>query len=342
MSKAGNTLELTVAVNAVRAAARVTSRVQAELTTLQVRAKSDASPVSVGDYAAQAVVRRMLCEALGPELPLVAEESSAALANESSDFLRQLTDVVRMEWPEAEPDSVVQAVGANPADGKRASYWTLDPIDGTKGFLRNEHYAIALARIEEGQVTLAVLGCPRLDPAGRSASPSPRGAVLYVEKPGAVRIEPLDAPGEGLNSGVPESSGTHGGRELVPVPASPEGPIRLAKSVERSHADWSRYGSVLGRAEVEVQPVPADGQVKYALLALGLADVYLRVPRSAYREKVWDHAAGTLVAGQVGHRVSDLKGRPLDFGMPPHLPNPGGGLLIAPPGLHERLVRRSA
>jgi len=42
------------------------------------------------------------------------------------------------------------------------SLWTLDPIDGTKGFLRREQYAIALAFIRDGRVELGVLGCPEL------------------------------------------------------------------------------------------------------------------------------------------------------------------------------------
>ena len=41
-------------------------------------------------------------------------------------------------------------------------YWTLDPIDGTKGFIRGDQYAIALALIEQGQVKVGVLGCPSL------------------------------------------------------------------------------------------------------------------------------------------------------------------------------------
>ena len=51
------------------------------------------------------------------------------------------------------------------ADGGR--YWTLDPIDGTKGFLRGEQYAVALALIEGGEVVVGLLGCPNLpDAAG--------------------------------------------------------------------------------------------------------------------------------------------------------------------------------
>lgn len=40
--------------------------------------------------------------------------------------------------------------------------WTVDPIDGTKGFLRRDQYAICLALIIDGHVQLGVMGCPNL------------------------------------------------------------------------------------------------------------------------------------------------------------------------------------
>lgn len=330
MAQGGWTRELTVAVEAVRAAGRLTSRVQAELTADQVRTKRDQSPVSVGDYAAQIIIQRTLGRSLGSDAAVVAEETSEALAAEGPDFLRGLTEVVRTEWPEADPEAVLGAVGAHPLAGARASratYWALDPIDGTKGFLRDAHYAISLARVDGGRVTLAVLGCPRLDPSGVSAMPSSRGAVLFAEGAGPVWVAPLDGEGRA-------------GRSLPAVAVEPEGPIRVAKSVEKAHADGPRYRGILAKARRAVKPVPADGQVKYALLALGLADAYLRVPRPGYREKVWDHAAGALVAQAAGYTVSDLSGGPLDFGAPPNLSH-GGGLLVAPPVLHARLIGRA-
>jgi 3'(2'), 5'-bisphosphate nucleotidase len=46
--------------------------------------------------------------------------------------------------------------------GAKGRFWTLDPIDGTKGFLRGEQFAVCLALIVDGQVQLGVLGCPNL------------------------------------------------------------------------------------------------------------------------------------------------------------------------------------
>ena len=45
--------------------------------------------------------------------------------------------------------------------------WTIDPIDGTKGFLRGEQYAVCLSLIVDSKVQVGVIGCPNLpiDPA---------------------------------------------------------------------------------------------------------------------------------------------------------------------------------
>ena len=57
-----------------------------------------------------------------------------------------------------------------------------------------------------------------------------------------------------------------------------------------------------------------DSQAKYAVVARGEADIYLRLPtRADYREKIWDHAAGHLIVAEAGGVVTDIAGRPLEF-----------------------------
>jgi len=57
----------------------------------------------------------------------------------------------------------------------------LDPIDGTKGFLRGEQYAVALGLIDDGEVVLGVLGCPEL-PIEAARRDSCRGSLVIAEK----------------------------------------------------------------------------------------------------------------------------------------------------------------
>lgn len=56
--------------------------------------------------------------------------------------------------------------------------WTLDPIDGTKGFLRGGQYAVCLALVVDSVVQLGVMGCPNLPIS--SSDPDGQKGCLFV------------------------------------------------------------------------------------------------------------------------------------------------------------------
>ena len=62
--------------------------------------------------------------------------------------------------------------------------WTIDPIDGTKGFLRGEQYAVCLALIVDAQVKVGVIGCPNMPPAdpplSTTGNPEERGCIFVA------------------------------------------------------------------------------------------------------------------------------------------------------------------
>jgi 3'(2'), 5'-bisphosphate nucleotidase len=59
-----------------------------------------------------------------------------------------------------------------------------------------------------------------------------------------------------------------------------------------------------------------DSQAKYGIVARGEATLYLRVPSPSepgYKENIWDHAAGSIIAEEAGGKVTDTFGNLLDF-----------------------------
>jgi 3'(2'), 5'-bisphosphate nucleotidase len=177
------------------------------------------------------------------------------------------------------------------------AFWTLDPIDGTKGFLRGEQYAVALGLLEDGAVTLGVLGCPNLEgPDGRP------GALLAAVRGEGAWVLPLAGDGVGDRkpirvADVTETAGA-----------------RFCESVESGHSDQDQSSQIAAELGITAEPVRVDSQAKYAIVAQGLASIYLRLPtRKDYREKIWDHAAGSIVVEEAGGRVTDVTGAPLDF-----------------------------
>lgn len=292
------------AIDAVREAALLTRRVQAEMVTDALE-KGDKSPVTVGDFAAQAIVGKRLAEASAADGfcgVLVGEESAADLRTPAgAATLEQVTQFVRTVVPEATPEAVCDWIDRGGADAGDA-YWTLDPIDGTKGFLRGDQYAIALAYVEVGRVRLGVLGCPEL----QSATAPARGGVgslLVAVRGEGVRCQPLDG-----SSQVWE--------RLVVSPESDPAGTRMLRSVEKGHTNLGAIDHLATAMGVTADPVGMDSQAKYAVLAAGGGEMLVRLlseDRPNYREKVWDQAAGSIVIEEAGGRVTDLDGKPLDF-----------------------------
>jgi 3'(2'), 5'-bisphosphate nucleotidase len=179
-------------------------------------------------------------------------------------------------------------------------FWTLDPIDGTKGFLRNDQYAVALALIEEGEVKVAALACPamslRLDDPG-----SPIGVVFVAVRGHGAAMAPLHS-----DSFVP----IHVTRE------TDQAGMRFAESVEAAHGDQGRQERIAQAIGITHSSLRMDSQAKYGIVARGDAALYLRLPSPKapdYRENIWDHAAGALIVEEAGGRVTDMRGQPLDF-----------------------------
>ncbi|MCA9064994.1 MAG: 3'(2'),5'-bisphosphate nucleotidase, partial [Planctomycetaceae bacterium] len=160
--------ELQTGLEAVRQAAVVCRNVQAAIQPESLD-KKDKSPVTVADFASQAIVCRAL-QAAFPDDPVIGEEGAAELRKADGDaFLSRVVAEIRALEIAASADQVCDWIDRGGLQEYRPRFWTLDPIDGTKGFLRKEQYAISLALIVDGRIEVGILGCPNLPV--NSASP---------------------------------------------------------------------------------------------------------------------------------------------------------------------------
>ncbi len=260
--------------------------------------KEDLSPVTVGDFAIQAMAGRRLRAAF-PDIPLVAEEDSAELRTaDSAAVLEAVTRHVSHLEQDATPDTVCEWIdvgGAEPGD----VFWTLDPIDGTKGFLRGGQYAVALALVEQGKSVLGGLACPGLNPDGAPGA----GMIALALRGAGAWTAPMDDPSAPW-------------QRLHVSPCANPVLARMMRSFEAGHTNTDQTDAIAGAMGMNTEPVPMDSQAKYAALAAGRAEMLIRLlspKRMDYKEKIWDQAAGTIVLEEAGGRVSDLYGKPLDF-----------------------------
>lgn len=315
-------VELRSGLEAVRAAARVCRAVQQRLVTAEALEKKDKSPVTVADFASQAIVCQRL-EAAFPEDLLVGEEGSAELRDGSQVPLRDaVVREVAAEVPGAPgADAVLDWIDRGAADGSSDRYWTLDPIDGTKGFLRGEQYAVALGLLEGSQVMVGFLGCPNL-PDGSGG----QGALFA-----AVR-------GQGARAYSLWDEGDQNGREIRVSDIRDTSEARFCESVESAHSNQEEAAEIARQLGITQEPFRIDSQCKYASVARADASVYLRMPtRADYREKIWDHAGGMIVVEEAGGRVTDVNGSDLDFSHGRTLEENRGIVATCGP-IHDRVI----
>lgn len=222
-----------------------------------VVSKDDASPLTRADIAAHHIISEGLAR-LTPDWPLLSEEA----ADISWDTRRQ--------WQR---------------------YWLVDPLDGTKEFIkRNGEFTVNIALIEYGVPVLGVVYAPVLD-------------WLYA----GVR-------GVGASKQTPEGT-QH--IQVVPVQQG-TGTLRVVASRTHRGAALDAWLVDAGRQFASVEIVSMGSSLKICLVAEGRADVY---PRLAPTSE-WDTAAAQAVLEASGGGLVDLLGKELRYGCKAELLNP--------------------
>ncbi|MRT13056.1 3'(2'),5'-bisphosphate nucleotidase CysQ [Enterobacteriaceae bacterium RIT711] len=215
---------------------------------LEATQKSDDSPVTAADIAAHTIILQGL-QTLTPEIPVLSEEDPQ-------------TWETRQSWDR---------------------YWLVDPLDGTKEFLkRNGEFTVNIALIEKGKAVLGVVYAPVLN-------------VMYSAAEGKAWKE---------ENGVRNQIHVRDARPPLVV-------------ISRSHGDdeLKEYLHQLG----EHQTTSIGSSLKFCLVAEGQAQLYPRFGPT----NIWDTAAGHAVAAAAGAHVHDWQGKSLDYTPRESFLNPG-------------------
>ncbi|MCU0614283.1 MAG: 3'(2'),5'-bisphosphate nucleotidase [Desulfobacterales bacterium] len=316
--------ELTVAISAVQKASRICKMVSESSSPISSVQKEDHSPVSIADLASQALITLALRDYY-PGDPIVGEEEAKTI-QQHEHLGNKVLDLIQKETHTLNLETLLEIMdyGSKSFDSNKR-FWTVDPIDGTKGFLRGDQFAVALALLEQGQVVLGVLGCPNM--AINSTESQNRGVLLYAVKGHGAFMMHLN----GQNT-----------QKVFVDSISKVTMARFCESVEINHASHDQHQKIADALGITASPCRMDSQVKYAALARGQASIYLRLPRKKdYREKIWDHAAGSIIVEEAGGKVTDFKGNPLQFNLGKNLEN-NIGILATNKHLHTQVLEAIA
>ncbi|KAI1434727.1 hypothetical protein GGR50DRAFT_660557 [Xylaria sp. CBS 124048] len=337
--------ELEIAQLAVQRAAILTKRVFHEKAKGTV-SKDDKSPVTIGDFGAQALIIAALKHNF-PDDEIVAEEEAAQL-REDANLRTTIWDLVKGTVL-SDANSEAALGGAiksedellafidygNSKGGAKGRIWAIDPIDGTKGFLRGGQYAVCLALMVDGDVKVGVLGCPNLPiddaaplSAGMESGQTDEGRGCLFS--GVLGQGATSRP---LTTGALASSQSISMKAITHIPNA-----TFCESVEAGHSSHGDQAEIAKKLGITNPSVRMDSQAKYASIARGAGDIYLRLPVSAtYQEKIWDHAAGDLIVREAGGAVTDIHGKRLDFSIGRTLMN-NKGVVAAPVGAHAQVL----
>ncbi|CAM4060606.1 3'(2'),5'-bisphosphate nucleotidase CysQ [Pseudoalteromonas byunsanensis] len=214
--------------------------------------KADESPVTDADVAAHEVIVKGL-KSLTPELPILSEESA------------------NIDWPTRQAWQ---------------EYWLVDPIDGTKEFIKkNGEFTVNIALIKNGKPILGVVHAPALNVSYLAAE-----AIGAFRECGEARIE-------------------------LKVTKKPnKGKIHVVGSRSHPSADLAAYLEQFD----EVEMVAKGSSLKLCLVAEGQADIYPRLGPTSE----WDTGAGHAVAEIAGATVSKVDGTPLLYNQKESYLNP--------------------
>ncbi len=173
------------------------------------------------------------------------------------------------------------------ADLAGDSFFLVDPLDGTKEFIkRNGEFTVNIALIAQGRPVAGVVLAPAL-------------AELYF---GA----------QGLGAWKRDAAGL---RPIRTTPTAPEQPLRVIGSRSHGGEQLSAWLAGLARAHTFVA---AGSSLKFCRIAEGQADIYPRFGPTSQ----WDTAAAQCVLEMAGGSVTDLAGQPLGYGLDRPILNP--------------------
>jgi 3'(2'), 5'-bisphosphate nucleotidase len=330
--------ELEVAQLAVQRAAILTKKVFHEKAKGTL-SKDDKSPVTIGDFGAQALIIHAIKQVF-PDDEVVGEEEASSLRDDIklTDQIWALVEAAKLDDSAAEEviggpikskDAMLDAIDAgNSAGGNKGRIWALDPIDGTKGFLRGGQYAVCLALMVDGQVKVGVLGCPNLPNVGTDSTDAEGFGVLFSA------VEGQGATSRALSRGALQKS-----QPISMRPVNDLSQATFCESVEAGHSSHGDQAEISKKLGIIKDSVRMDSQAKYGSIARGAGDIYLRLPVSAtYQEKIWDHAAGDLIVREAGGQVTDSLGRRLDFSKGRTLAE-NKGVVAAPAAVHAQVLQ---
>jgi len=261
--------------------------------------KQDNSPVTLADYASQFFITFQISERF-PEDQIIAEETNEVnLTVNDLDMIKSCYDDLNIDIE----------IDLSQKKAKSERQWTVDPIDGTKGFQKNLSYAIGIGLMINSVPRISIIGVPNFNEKGT--------AIFIAVKGNGAKV-------------------SYGGKSFSPIGVNKQDTLSESLMCHSLHYDEPWVMKFASENNIS-KFIQMDSMAKFCLIANGDANIYIK-PLNKERSFSWDFLPGTLLVNEAGGEVSDLNGNPLKFLNEKVLVS-ASGLIASNTVIHQKILK---
>ena len=268
--------ELSLAVDLVKKASIITEWFRSKNSLSFI--KKDDSPVTLADFASQIFIISEIKEYFPEDQIIAEEESSVFIDSDAENIIKRCYNSLNITFEE----NLKETLNYRGSSSKRQ--WTVDPIDGTKGFQKGLAYAIGMGFMIQAEPTICAIGVPNYKNTSLT--------IFSAEK----------------NHGANVS---HGDQNFTKISVSNKKEIkkfRICHSLHYNQPWVLDFARSLGITNF----IPLDSMAKLCMVADGSSEIYIK-PMNMQRSFTWDFLPGELLVKEAGGMITDIRGNPIQY-----------------------------
>ncbi len=240
--------------------------------------KSDQSPVTLADFASQLYIISKLKQHFPNDEIIAEEENFEFIDLKAENLIKRCFNELSFEKLKI----IKEIIGFKGKSSERQ--WTIDPIDGTKGYQKGLLYAIGIGFMVKSTPRVCAIAVPNYNEkllAIFSAEENQGAQASYDDKDfKLIRVNQ---------------------NEVIQN-------IRLCHSLHYDQPWVLNFAKKIGIKHF----IQIDSMAKFCMVAEGTADLYIK-PLDENHSFTWDFMPGDLIVREAGGEVTDLNGAPLKF-----------------------------
>ena len=268
--------ELSLAVYLVNQALKITEWYRSKNSLSFI--KKDDSPVTLADFASQIFIISSIKKYFPEDQIIAEEESSVFIDSDAESIIKRCYTSLNIP-PEKNLKETLNYRGSS---SKRQ--WTVDPIDGTKGFQKGLAYAVGMGFMVQAEPTICAIGVPNYQNISLT--------IFSAEKNHGARV-------------------SYGDQNFTRISVSNRNEIKKFRICHSLHYNkpWVLdFARSLGVTHF----FPLDSMVKLCMVADGSSELYIK-PMNMERSFTWDFLPGELLVKEAGGMITDIRGNPIQY-----------------------------